>query len=579
MKTQRFFRLISVLVLLMTLSGTVSAVTLFGASAQGDVYPAATDDDLVFIHHSCGNNWLSNSLHDALLAKDYIDERNDIYYGTSMAPDAGRPASLGGTPGDNTNMNHWILWFNDYLDGVKSHGSADGFNRIIMFKSCYPISNISSDGTEPGDPFSSAQTTANYKAVYRHPDGPGHTYPRSGYTYKPLEDIFAENPDTLFIPVTAPPRHYAPSDATNDAEAHRAREFNNWLKNDWRAGYNAAHPGLNNVAIFDWFAVLAYPDDHAEHPNRLKEEYGGTSGDSHPNSTANANSTQIFATKPDNFIDSVWNAFISGESTSQKTASTETAVHGQTITYTVVIQDLAAPLTATIYLSDEVPTGLSYVPGTLTATAGTVTDTYAPSLHWFGALTSTPAVTVTYAVTVSATAPQVITNSAVIAAPGYQTITRTATVTVMLPPNYPDLTPSYKAISSRYASYGERVTYTVGIRNNTGPLHETVLLTDVIQNGLVYVPGTLTATSGIITAMMAPTLTWSGVLTPTPLITVTYAATVTYTLSGTATVILPQIITNTAVIAAPGYQTITRTATVRTNWHSIYLPLVLRNGP
>jgi len=245
-------------------------------------------------------------LHSALLAKDYIDERNDITYGTAMLPDSGRPASLGSTPGNSTNMNHWILWFNDYLDGVKDQDTSDGFNKIIMFKSCYPISNISSDGTEPGDPFSSSQTTVNYKAVYRHPDGTGHTYSQGGYSYKPLEDIFAENPDVLFIPVTAPPLNYT---ATTDANAHRARLFNNWLKDDWLGSYNTAHPVLDNVAVFDWFDVLAYPDDHSSHPNRLKEEYGGASDNSHPNSTANAYSTQVFATNPDNFIDNAWNAF------------------------------------------------------------------------------------------------------------------------------------------------------------------------------------------------------------------------------------------------------------------------------
>ena len=112
-----------------------------------------TTDDLVFIHHSCGENWLSNSLHSALVAKDYIDERNDIYYGTTMSSDAGRPASLGGTPGDNTDMDHWILWFNDYLQHVRVYGCASGYNRIIMFKSCYPNSDIGSDGAEPGNPF------------------------------------------------------------------------------------------------------------------------------------------------------------------------------------------------------------------------------------------------------------------------------------------------------------------------------------------------------------------------------------------------------------------------------------------
>ncbi len=116
------------------------------------------------------------------------------------------------------------------------------------------------------------------------------------------------------------------------------------------------------------------------------------------------------------------------QSESQKAASTGTAQFGQTVTYTIVVQDLTAPLTATVYLTDVVPPGLAYVPGTLAATAGTVDDSGAPTLRWSGALTPAPVVTVTYAVTVSTAVPQAITNTAVIAAPGYQTITRTAMI-------------------------------------------------------------------------------------------------------------------------------------------------------
>jgi hypothetical protein len=270
---------------------------------------AVTNDDVVFIHHSCGNNWLDNSLHDALLYKDYLDERNDIYYGTDLAPDDGRPDSLGSTPGDHTDMQHWIRWFNDYLGGVKAFGCANGTNRIVLFKSCYPLSDIGSDGAAPGDPFSGTLSLANYKAVYRHAYGPGGAYTNGGYVYRPLEDVFAANPGILFIPVTAPPLHYAPGDATTDANAHRARLFNNWLKGDWLDAYNAAHPGLNNVAVFDWFDYLAFADDDPAHPNRLKAAYGGTAGDSHPNDLANTNSTAVFAALPDGFLDRAWRAF------------------------------------------------------------------------------------------------------------------------------------------------------------------------------------------------------------------------------------------------------------------------------
>jgi hypothetical protein len=263
-------------------------------------------DDVVFMHHSCGANWLGSGLHSALLAKFYVDERNDIYYGTAMSPDTGRPASLGSIPGDSTDMNHWVPWFNDYLGRAKVYACATGVNRIIMFKSCYPNSDVTADGTLPGDPFSSTKTLTNYKAVFRHANGPGNTYLRSGYTYRPLEDIFAANPDTLFVFVTAPPLVYT---GTSDANAHRVRLFNNWVKTEWLASYNASHPGLNNVAVFDLFDVLAYPDADASHPNRLRAEYGGAGGDSHPNAAGNQQLTRVYCTNPGDSLDVAWRAF------------------------------------------------------------------------------------------------------------------------------------------------------------------------------------------------------------------------------------------------------------------------------
>ena len=148
----------------------------------------------------------------------------------------------------------------------------------------------------------------------------------------------------------------------------------------------------------------------------------------------------------------------------------------------------------------------------------------------------------------------------------------------MRPTDWPDLTPSYKSASSQYASHAKRVTYTVSIRNGNGPLPQPVLFTDTVPMGMVYMcQAPLPATTGIVADADAPTLRWSGVLTPSPAITVSYATIVTYTLPG-STVVLPSVIINTATIAAPGYQTVTRTASVRIDWQSIHLPLVLKEN-
>lgn len=275
------------------------ALILFTAS----IVQAETTDDLVFIHHSCGFNWLNDGLNAALVAKDYIDERNDIYYSVDVTNDEDRPNSISGNAGDSTDMQHWILWFNDYLEHIKAHDAANGENKIIMFKSCYPNSGITEDGSEPGDPFLSTRSLVNYKAIFRHQSGTGNTYSNEGYTYKPLEDIFAENPDTLFIYVTSPPLCKT---CTNSADAARARTFNNWVKTDWLDSYNTANSDLSNVIVYDWFDFLANASDALENANMLKDSYYDGGGDSHPNNTANTESTTDFS---DSFIDTIWASF------------------------------------------------------------------------------------------------------------------------------------------------------------------------------------------------------------------------------------------------------------------------------
>ena len=271
--------------------------------------PAPNVGNLVTINHSCGEDWLSAGLAGVIKGKKYITGLKEINYLTGIPPQAGRPDVLEPTPGDATDMSDWIYWFNDYLGSVKVYGATTRVTRVVVFKSGYETTNVASDGTAPGDPFSKQMTLANYKAVFRHPQGAGKSYTSGGKVYRPLEQVFAANPDILFIYLTSPPRHYAPSDATTNAEAKRIRAFYNWLKNTWLKDYNKAHPKLKNVAIFDWFDLLAYPDNHATRPNRLKKEYGGEADDSHPNAAAHKMSTPLFAGGANSFLDKAYAAW------------------------------------------------------------------------------------------------------------------------------------------------------------------------------------------------------------------------------------------------------------------------------
>jgi uncharacterized repeat protein (TIGR01451 family) len=142
----------------------------------------------------------------------------------------------------------------------------------------------------------------------------------------------------------------------------------------------------------------------------------------------------------------------------------------------------------------------------------------------------------------------------------------------------PDLSPSTKTASAMDPRAGDTVTYTIRVHNLSDPMTHTVTLTDVVPSGLDYVPGTLHASSGTWDDALAPTLTWAGILTPTPTITVTYAVTVPYIVSGTITLTPAQAITNTAIIAVPGYEPIVRTTMIIVNPHRIYLPLMLKDN-
>ncbi len=90
----------------------------------------------------------------------------------------------------------------------------------------------------------------------------------------------------------------------------------------------------------------------------------------------------------------------------------------------------------------------------------------------------------------------------------------------------------------------------------------------MLPSGLLYLPGSLSATSGTPDDTQAPMLQWSGEVLPSAPVTITYSTEVTLSVIGT--------LTNTANISALDYGPITRTAMLRISWYRQYLPLVLR---
>ena len=126
----------------------------------------ADDFNILFIHHSVGAQWLDTSkgqLRDSL--EDPAQNDCDFHV---------HDATYGDAIGDDTDVCHWVSKFeNQMTEVLRFDRSVDvyyadpaEFNHIVMFKSCYPASDIESTGTPPGDPYSTEKTLWNYKAAF-----------------------------------------------------------------------------------------------------------------------------------------------------------------------------------------------------------------------------------------------------------------------------------------------------------------------------------------------------------------------------------------------------------------------------
>lgn len=253
--------------------------------------PPAKPVHLLFIHHSTGGQLLADKGPDA--GKDCIYTTNPNGGGLRRLLEENNyivhEASYGSQVGDKTDVCDWNRKFENQMDKVLTCRNQDESftqgekNGIVMFKSCFPNSWIDAEGTEPGDPDSPMKTTANYKAVYRA-----------------ILGNFQQQPDTLFVVVTAPPNAMSTMGRVKllvksiirksdsyETLGNRVRGFNNWLKdteNGWLKDYR-----LNNVVVFDYYDVLT---NYGESDWSLYGSNGGS--DSHPDSVGNAKAAAEF---------------------------------------------------------------------------------------------------------------------------------------------------------------------------------------------------------------------------------------------------------------------------------------------
>jgi hypothetical protein len=223
-----------------------------GNSTYDDASPSHTVK-LIFIHHSSGENWLSDEnggLGIALRDQNYFVSDTNYDWGPY-------DAALDGPIGSYTDIGHWWNWFlgpsrNQVIDALFTesgqHASYSrmevdpgGENEIILFKSCFPNSAL---GGNPDDPLNTGENPL-------FGEGAGsefHTVANAKGVYTNLLSYFSTRQDKLFIVITAPPLH---KNNTNPQQAANARAFNRWLVEAWLQTYP-----YKNVAVFDFYNVL-----------------------------------------------------------------------------------------------------------------------------------------------------------------------------------------------------------------------------------------------------------------------------------------------------------------------------------
>ncbi len=234
---------------------------------------------LIFIHHSTGENWLTDgygNLGQELADNNYF--ASDTNYGWG-------PHGIG----DLTDIPDWEEWFRSentttYMEALFNEGdqhadytrnSSDpgGENEIILFKSCFPNSDLEGN---PEDP----PSEDGWLSV-------GH----AKYVYNEILSYFGQHPEKLFVVITAPPLR----DRSNAANA---RAFNLWLLNDWLVENDYPYA---NVAVFDFYNVLTGKDGHHTfedggevHQIANKDTLKYPSGDDHPSRKGSQKATDEF---------------------------------------------------------------------------------------------------------------------------------------------------------------------------------------------------------------------------------------------------------------------------------------------
>jgi len=268
-----------------------------------------------FFHHSCGGNLLNDGLASGLQVLGYTlhsrintqyEYENNItdyrhwykrfqrelgikvgdHYYRFEGPDQNGDPTTGSQIDDN---------YRDFMLNYYEYNAE--LMDIIMFKPCYPGSNISNydtqyDGTTGNNGYGNVaggtpkSDNGNNNFTYLNSgssvnENYTNTHWSNGYwsgsssslaqlkcAYRGMLNIFVNHPDLLFIAMQAPPMVWISNDAANNC-----REFARWMREDWLHQYDPKgidefedYP-LPNVVPFDFHNSIAWTGDDAQLDN------------------------------------------------------------------------------------------------------------------------------------------------------------------------------------------------------------------------------------------------------------------------------------------------------------------------
>ena len=213
--------------------------------------------EIVFLHHSTGGviwnggvpAWFAT--YNAAHGTDY--QIAEVSYPNSPYP------------WDNYPYDYWNLWVNHAgptaYEGQATLEMLTPLYDVIVFKHCFPVSNIGPDTGSP-DVASAAKTQENYKLQYAA-----------------LKTKLRSFPANRFIVWTGAAKLAA---TTTPEAATRAKQFFDWVRTVWD------EPG-DNIYVWDFFGL------ETDGGMYLLPEHAASAGDDHPSGTFAAEVAPLFA--------------------------------------------------------------------------------------------------------------------------------------------------------------------------------------------------------------------------------------------------------------------------------------------